>query len=280
MHFCGLGYSHADGQTSDEWIDVEKLTWDPDFYKYVGDAFAPLGLMLDVWNDEFPGGKTQEFPVIIFNDLEKAWKGDVLFRLSIGEKTIFEKTIQAKAAGFGTTNVVFTADIPEQPADYHAEVILSDTPAGAVRSLRDFSVLTPQQREARRNLAQDRPVKASSVLVKDNGPSRAEFSVDGNRSTAWKSEKGNPQWLAVDLGEIQTISRIELSWDWGVSSKSFLIQVSADGEIWDTVNSVNEEILRTETIRFETRQTRWIRLFFTGKEKGEDYSLYEFAVYH
>ena len=89
MHFCGLGYSRPDGQTSDEWIDVEKLIWDPDFYKYVRDAFAPVGLMLDVWEDEFPAGKTQEFPVIIFNDLEKEWKGDVRFRLSRWRKDNF-----------------------------------------------------------------------------------------------------------------------------------------------------------------------------------------------
>ena len=123
-------------------------------------------------------------------------------------------------------------------------------------------------------------MKASSVLVKDNAPSGAEFSVDGDRSTSWKSKDGNPQWLAVDLGEMQTISRVELSWDWGVSAKSFLIQVSADGETWDSVKSVKEEILRTETIRFPATQARWIRLFFTGKDKGEGYSLYEFAVYH
>ena len=174
----------------------------------------------------------------------------------------------------------FTSDIPETPAEYNVEVMLTVTPTGSVRSVRDFSVLTPQQREARRNLAQGRPVKASTVLVTDNASSAAEFSVDGDRSTAWKSRKENPQWLAADLGEMQTISRVELSWDWGISAKSFLIQVSADGEVWDTLKSVNEEVLRTETIRFAPTQTRWIRLFFTGKDEGEGYSLYEFAVYH
>ncbi|MBK8880846.1 MAG: discoidin domain-containing protein [Bacteroidales bacterium] len=280
LHFCGLGYSRPDGQTSDEWIDVEKLIWDPDFYKYVRDAFAPVGLMLDVWEDELPAGKNREFPVIIFNDLEKPWKGNVRFRLSSGEKTIFEKTVPAKVAGYGTAKIAFASDIPGQAADYQAEVTLSYTPTGTVHSLRNFAVLTPQQHEIRRNLAQGRPVKASTILVKDNTSSRAEFSVDGDRSSSWKSGDGNPQWLAVDLGEKQTISRVELSWDWGVSAKSFLIQVSADGEIWDTVKSVKEEILRTETLRFNATETRWIRLFFTGKDKGEGYALYEFAVYH
>lgn len=41
------------------------------------------------------------------------------------------------------------------------------TPARPVRSLRDFTVLTAEQREARRNLAEGRPVTASSVLTQD-----------------------------------------------------------------------------------------------------------------
>jgi hypothetical protein len=123
-------------------------------------------------------------------------------------------------------------------------------------------------------------VRASTVLKQGNGSSPAESSVDGDRNTAWKSEKGNPQWLAVDLGEMQTISRIELSWDWGVSSKSFLIQTSANGEIWDNLKSVNEVSLRTTTIRFPASQTRWIRLFFNGKDNREGYTITDFAVYH
>ena len=43
LHFCALGYSRPDGQTSDHWLDVEKLTWEPEFYNYVRDAFAPVG---------------------------------------------------------------------------------------------------------------------------------------------------------------------------------------------------------------------------------------------
>ena len=36
--------------------------------------------------------------------------------------------------------IAFIADIPEQPADYLAEVTISDTPTGAVQSVREFSV--------------------------------------------------------------------------------------------------------------------------------------------
>jgi beta-galactosidase len=280
MHFCALGYSRSDGQTSDEWIDAEKLTWDPDFYKYVRDAFAPTGIMLDVWEDEFPAGKNQEFPVVIFNDPEKEWKGEVQFRLSEGGKTIFEKKLPARVDGHGVSRISFMVTIPEKAADYLAEATLIAKPTGSVRSLRDFSVRTPQQSEERRNLVQGRPVKASSVLVKDNNPGSAEFAVDGNRSTGWLSEKGKPQWLTVDLGEMKTISRIELSWNWSQSPKSYLIQVSGDGEVWETVYSTNEGTLSTGTSRFTPTKTRCVRLFLMGKDDEEGYAINDFAVYH
>ena len=31
MHFTTLGYSRPDGQTSDHWLDVGRLTWEPEF---------------------------------------------------------------------------------------------------------------------------------------------------------------------------------------------------------------------------------------------------------
>jgi beta-galactosidase len=280
MHFCGLGYSRPDGQTTDEWLDVDKLTWNNEFYKYVRDAFAPVGIMLNIWSDECEGGKTKEFPVIIFNDLEKTWKGDVNLRLYQDGKIIFEKTIHTSVAGFGTARVKFNTIIPDKAADYLAEASLINTPAGDVHSLRNFSVLSPEQIEARRNLAKDKPVRASSVLLRDNAPRKAEYAVDGNRSSNWISEKGNPQWLAVDLGSLQPVSRVELAYDWGVTARSFLIQTSADGDVWKTIYSTESEALRTETIRFPTVQTRWIRLFYNGPDNGDSHSIYEFAVYH
>ncbi len=76
LHFCGLGYSRAGdkprpegGATSDHFIDLEKLTFEPNFEKYVRDAFAPLGLMLDYWGQDLPAGKEQEIKVTIINDL-------------------------------------------------------------------------------------------------------------------------------------------------------------------------------------------------------------------
>jgi hypothetical protein len=282
MYFCGLGYSRPDGQTSDDWSDIEKLTWNPEFYTYVRDAFAPVGLMLDVWADEFPAGKTLEFPVIIFNDLGNPWKGDILFRLSQDGKIISEKTVQTEVTGHGTTKLFFPATIPDKASKYQAEAILINTPTGNVHSLRDFAVLTSAQREACRNLALGKPVKASSDLVRGSTSCRAEFAVDGDRSSCWASAKGKQKWLAVDLGKMKTISHIEIACDWSSLATPYSIQVSKDGQDWKDVYASDQGMsyLRTETVRFAAIQTRWVRIAFPGHENEEGPSIYELAVFH
>ena len=55
LHFCGLGYSRTNGQTGDNSIDLKKLKLEPEFQRYMADAFAPVGLMIAEWRAERPG---------------------------------------------------------------------------------------------------------------------------------------------------------------------------------------------------------------------------------
>jgi hypothetical protein len=151
MHFTALGYSRPDGQTSDHWLDVKKLTWEPEFYRYVRDSFAPVGLMIDAWADDYKPGEQREFPVVIVNDLREPWAGDVRLRILRGAEMISEQKLAARVPGFETTRVVFSAAIPAQAGSYQVEATLLATPTGPVRSLRDFAVLTAEEREARRS---------------------------------------------------------------------------------------------------------------------------------
>ena len=279
VHFTTLGYSRPDGQTSDHWLDVKKLVWEPEFYRYVRESFAPVGLMIDAWAEDYAPAAKQEFPVVVINDLNEPWKGEVRFRILREGKTVEEQKLPAEVAALGTARVVCALTIPEQPGDYQAEATLCDTPAGAVHSLRDFSVLTAQEREARRNLAEGRPVKASSVLTKDGQTYRAEFAVDGRSDTRWSSEFSDPQWFAVDLGQLQTISRVELQWE-RAAAKAFSIEVSADGENWKRVFAKDNGDGKPETVRFAPTSARWVRMSGTKRATAFGYSLWEFAVYH
>lgn len=278
LHFCGLGYSRPDGQTSDNFIDVEKLIFESNFFNYVRDAFAPVGLMLDAWGAEYPRGKKQEFPVVVSNDLDTPWQGDVRLRiLRDGKKTITEKKLPAEVAGLGSTRVSFTVTIPEQPGDYQVEATLLTTPCGDVRSLRDFAVLSPEQLAARAGIAIGKPVTASSSINRD-GATAPEAAVDGKQDTRWSSKFSDPQWLAVDLGAVTQVSGVELVWE-GAYGKNYAIQISTDGQNWTEVYKTNAGKGGTETIRFAPVEARWVRYFGTHRATPYGHSLWEFRIF-
>ena len=102
MHFCGLGYSRPGGATCDNYTDIERLTFEPHFFRYVRDAFAPVGLMIDFWDDECrPAAVTLRLPVVVINDLDTDWQGPLTLRLACDGKTVLQQTRAAKAAGLG-----------------------------------------------------------------------------------------------------------------------------------------------------------------------------------
>ena len=146
MHFCGLGYSRPGdkprpegGATSDHFLDIETLTFEPNFEKFVGDAFSPVGLCIDKWDEQLPPGAEIDVPVIVINDLYKDWKGDVLLRILRGGKTISEQRKNCAVASLGQETLSLNVTIPKEQGKYQlvAELINESTP---VRSLRDFSV--------------------------------------------------------------------------------------------------------------------------------------------
>ena len=147
LHFCGLGYSRPGdkprpegGATSDHFLDVETLTFEPNFEKFVRDAFSPVGLCIDKWDEQLPPGAEIDVPVIVINDLCKDWKGDVLLRILRGGKTISEQRKNCAVASLGQETLSLkNVTIPKEQGKYQlvAELINEGTP---VRSLRDFSV--------------------------------------------------------------------------------------------------------------------------------------------
>ena len=103
--------------------------------------------------------------------------------------------------------------------------------------------------------------------------------MDGNPGTRWSSEFSEPQWLAVDLGEAQTISRVTLSWE-AAYAKAYAIQVSQDGETWQEAYATTNGTGKIETVRFAPSAARWVRLHASKRATEYGCSLFEFGVYH
>ena len=140
LHFTALGYARPNGQTCDNWIDLVNLTWEPRFQKYMHDAFSPVGLMIDFWDDSIKKGSARNIPVIVINDLETEWNGDVTFRIMKNEKIVSEKTIGIVIGAYGQNNCSFTVGGDLTEGTYTIEVSLVNTPFGTIKSVRDFKI--------------------------------------------------------------------------------------------------------------------------------------------
>jgi beta-galactosidase len=141
LEFCGLGYSRGDGQTSDHWADLEKLTWEPNFLEYCRDAFAPVGLTIYAYAPTYPAGVSNTFPVITINDLNEDWKGTVQFRIVKDGKTVTEKSEPCEIPALGTKKFSIIIEIPKDAGQYEAEAALvKDGATDRVRSRREFKV--------------------------------------------------------------------------------------------------------------------------------------------
>ena len=155
MHFCSLGYSRdgsrarpEGGATSDDWIDVRALRYEPHFAEYVKEAFAPVGLMLDFWADSLAAGERREMPVIVINDLPHTWSGQLRLQLLRGAEVVSEQTQACAIDGYGDRRLSFSITAPVAAGDYTLEAALIQPDSPPTRSLRDVKVATSATRSA------------------------------------------------------------------------------------------------------------------------------------
>ncbi|MGW3310205.1 discoidin domain-containing protein [Streptomyces sp. NPDC001073] len=66
----------------------------------------------------------------------------------------------------------------------------------------------------------------------------AAHATDGDTSTRWSSEYADNQWIQVDLGASKRFDRVAILWE-SAYPKTYVIQVSDDGDTWTDVKSVS-----------------------------------------
>ena len=273
LHFCGLGYSRADGQTSDHFIDVPKLTYEPEFYRYVRDSFAPVGLMLDYWEPTLTPGARQTLRVMVVNDLYADCQGTVRLRLLQGEKTLAELAQPMHVAALGEAEMQFPLPVPDLRGPCTLEATLTREGVEPVRSLRDVKLARP-----RLNLALDRPVKASSEVRNQQGFFPAVLAVDGRADTRWSSEFKDDQWLCVELDGQPTISGVELLWQTARAAR-YVIEVSTDGSTWKEAARTPAQLQPVEKLEFAPVAAHFVRMRCLKRATAFGVSLHEFRVF-
>jgi hypothetical protein len=142
LHFCGLGYSRSAsprGQTSDHFTDIRSLTLEPEFYRYVKPTFAPVGLMIDVWEKSYSAAAQLTVPVYVINDLQAPFEQEVTLDLLRDGQTVSTWRLPAKVSSYEVQTVSFELTLPSEPGEYQlkAGITWNSQP---VFSLRDLSV--------------------------------------------------------------------------------------------------------------------------------------------
>ncbi len=258
VHFVTLGYSRPDGQTSDHWREgkVASLEWEPEFYRYVRDAFAPVGLMINLGKEHLRPGATARLPVILINDLERPWKGPVSLRLQRGDRRLAEQRQDAEIAPFGTAVVGFNLAWPTEAGPAVLEAELRGADGQPVRSVREFVI-----KDQPASLAEQGTVTASSVY---QPAYLAEYAIDGDEDSYWSSSFQDSAWLALDLGAVKRVSRVVIVWE-NAYAQAFTVELSADGASWKEVHRTADGRGGRTHITFDPIEARHVRVTCTQR---------------
>jgi len=141
LHFCGLAYSRPNeprGQTSDHFIDIQNLVYEPNFEKYVKSAFAPVGIMIDKWESNFKVNTEISIPIVMINDTYDDFSDKLnLYTIYNGDSiNLLNETIIVKALGQERYNFNITFD-ESGSYDLIGEISYKEEP---VRSIRGITV--------------------------------------------------------------------------------------------------------------------------------------------
>lgn len=142
LHFCDLSYSRSRaplGQTSDNFIDIKNLIFEPNYYKAMKSAFSPVGIMLDFFKNKLIAGQGQNLSVILINDTYVKWAGSISLTLTKEGKERVKKTVAANIGALGKETFSSGIKIPAEKGKYQltAEITYNGE---SVKSIREFIV--------------------------------------------------------------------------------------------------------------------------------------------
>ncbi len=142
MHFCGLGYSRPEkprGQTSDNFIDIPNLTFEPRFYKYLKPAFSPVALMVDFWTKSIKPGQSVIIPVYMINDTYTSAEDILKLSLYREDELLLSRSFPYQLPGLGRVIISDTLTAPAVKGTYRLEAAIVYK-GETIKSSREFSI--------------------------------------------------------------------------------------------------------------------------------------------
>jgi hexosaminidase len=139
-----------------------------------------------------------------------------------------------------------------------------------------YSIYEMQAYGSSPDLALGKAAKASSIEKKTSFS--GELVTDGRANTRWSSEKGDTQWVQVDLGQTYRIEGLQLNWQ-NAYAKAYQIQVSDDAKTWKSLYSTRAGKGGVEQIK-ASGTGRYVRMNTTKRVNAKwGYSLFNLQVF-
>lgn len=120
-------------------------------------------------------------------------------------------------------------------------------------------------------------LRKTATASSEDGAAKAELAVDGDGSTRWQAQSADDEYLQVDLGSVQAVNTVKITWETAYAEK-YQIQVSVDGENWTTVATESGQVGEI-TSSFAAVKAQYVRMQGVKRGTRYGYSIYEMEVY-
>jgi hypothetical protein len=154
------------------------------------------------------------------------------------------------------------------------------------RNMRVIAHCVPDPAAAARSkesLSLNKPSESSSD---ENSFFQSANAFDGKLATRWSSQRRDPQWLSVDLGQRRQIDSVRIVWqdpagEYFVHSfaPEYSIDVSEDGRSWKKVYETKAGNGGTEEIKLSNASGRHVRLSAASRHTTHGVAVLEFEVF-
>lgn len=133
------------------------------------------------------------------------------------------------------------------------------------------------EKNSKVNLACGKDAYSSSNDLLYTNEWRATDGNIKNEGSKWVSKNSDNQWLMVDLGKVTDINEVLVRWSNPASE--FSIEISEDGENWNKISSVTNNLEKINSIEFGNEKTRYVRVNCIKRTNNSPYSILELEVY-
>lgn len=134
--------------------------------------------------------------------------------------------------------------------------------------------------EIKTKLSSDSNIAKNKEAFASSGVKTAKEAFDGNLGSRWIAETKNvDEYVGVNLGKLYSLTSVAISWE-GAYASEYEIQVSTDGEEYNTVKAVTATKADTAEFVFdEAVDAQFVKILCKKDGFGYPYSIWEVGAF-